>query len=101
MEGVWFVYCYGFENIESEFFSFKETNLQHVKLKIKSKFEILWWSWIYWRFSIHFKKRMILEPSEILIATNENIKFATNRLNYKFFSVITQLSVRVTLFYFT
>ena len=41
MEGAWFVYCYGFENIESEFFSFKETNLQHVKLKIKSKFEIL------------------------------------------------------------
>ena len=48
-----------------------------------------------------FQEKNDLEPSEILIATNENIKFVTNRLNYKFFSVITQLSVRVTLFYFT
>ena len=35
-----------------------------------------------------------------LIATHKNIWYVTNRLNYKLFSVITQLSVKVLLLYF-
>ena len=40
-------------------FTFKATNLQHVRLKMKKRSKILWWHSIYRRLSIHFKVRSI------------------------------------------
>ena len=40
-------------------FSFKATNLQHVSLKMRKSWQILWWHSIYWRLSIPFKVRSI------------------------------------------
>ena len=45
---------------ESIFFQ----NLQRVKLKMKTRWQILWWSWcsIYWKISFHFNVRSISGP---------------------------------------
>ena len=40
-------------------FSFKATNLQHIRLNMKKRWQILWWHSIYWRLSTHFKMRSI------------------------------------------
>ena len=44
-----------------------------------------------------FGSKIHLRTKRNLIATPKNIRHITNRLKYKFFSVITQLSVTVTL----
>ena len=40
-------------------FSFKTINLQHAKLKIEKRWQILWWCSIHWRLFIHFKARTV------------------------------------------
>ena len=47
-----------------------------------------------------FESKKHLKNSRNLIATHKNIWYVTNGSKYKFFSVITQLSVTVTLSYF-
>ena len=47
-----------------------------------------------------FESKKHLKNSRNLIATHKNIWYVTNGFKYKFFSVITQLSVTVTLSYF-
>ena len=40
-------------------FSFKATNLQHVMLDMKKRWQILWWDSVYWRLPTDFKVRNI------------------------------------------
>ena len=47
-----------------------------------------------------FESKIHLKTKRNLTATPKNIWYVTNRFNYKFFSVITQLSVTVILQYF-
>ena len=62
-------------------FSFRKTNLQHVRLKMEKRWSNLWWCSIYWKLYIHLRYEAFKDPVKLELQHTRTFNWSLVGLN--------------------